>query len=77
MRGLAYRRQKLKLKKHKVKNYQHTICQLDSPKLIGIHATSPKICSCHMCGNPRKYWKEDTFQEKKAKLGVDIDVGLC
>ena len=79
MRGLAYRRQKVKLKKHKVKNYRHTICQLDSPKLVGIYATSPKTCSCHMCGNPRKYWKEDTFQEKRenCKLRVDKSNQIC
>jgi hypothetical protein len=22
-------------------------------------------CSCHMCGNPRKHWKEKTIQEKR------------
>ena len=25
-------------------------------------------CSCFMCGNPRKYWKQKTLQEKKAEL---------
>ena len=25
-----------------------------------------KLCSCHMCGNPRKYFGEVTLQEKKA-----------
>lgn len=24
-------------------------------------------CSCHMCGNPRKNWKEETMQEKRIK----------
>ena len=24
-----------------------------------------KDCSCRMCGNPRKYFKEKTIQEKK------------
>lgn len=24
------------------------------------------LCSCHMCGNPRKYSKDLTIQEKKA-----------
>lgn len=23
-----------------------------------------KNCSCHMCGNPRKFWNEKTMQEK-------------
>ena len=26
-----------------------------------------KLCSCSMCGNPRKFFKEDTMQEKKFK----------
>jgi hypothetical protein len=24
-----------------------------------------KPCSCHMCGNPRKHFKEKTMQEKR------------
>ena len=24
-----------------------------------------KSCSCYMCGNPRRYWKDKTMQEKK------------
>lgn len=23
------------------------------------------LCSCYMCGNPRKHWKEKTLQELK------------
>ena len=29
------------------------------------HAENLAACSCHMCGNARKYWKDLTFQEKK------------
>lgn len=28
-------------------------------------AETRKPCSCHMCGNPRKVFKEKTLQEKK------------
>lgn len=28
-------------------------------------AENRKKCSCLMCGNPRKYWKEKTIQEKR------------
>jgi hypothetical protein len=24
-----------------------------------------KLCSCSMCGNPRKYFDEDTIQQKR------------
>tara|TARA_B100000780_G_C20676888_1_gene269373 strand:+ start:115 stop:348 length:234 start_codon:yes stop_codon:yes gene_type:complete len=36
-------------------------------KKIGIRSHTPKWCSCHMCGNPRKYWKEKTIQERRAE----------
>lgn len=26
-----------------------------------------KMCSCHMCGNPRKWWNAKTLQELKAE----------
>lgn len=29
------------------------------------HAENLKACSCLMCGNARKWWKDLTFQEKK------------
>ena len=32
---------------------------------IGIHAHTPHLCSCYMCGNPRKWWDQKTIQEKK------------
>jgi hypothetical protein len=31
------------------------------------HADNPASCSCIMCGNPRKHFKEITIQEKKMK----------
>jgi hypothetical protein len=30
-------------------------------------AENRQKCSCHVCGNPRKYWKEETMQEKRIK----------
>lgn len=30
-----------------------------------------KMCSCPMCGNPRKWWNEVTIQERKAKDFAD------
>ena len=32
---------------------------------VGQRSHSPKWCSCHMCGNPRKYWNEKTIQERR------------
>lgn len=30
-------------------------------------------CSCHMCGNPRKVFKEVTFQEQKMSIKEKFD----
>ena len=47
-------------------NTHHTASKLEEPssKL----ANNLKACSCYMCGNPRKWWKELTFQEIKAEM---------
>ena len=34
-------------------------------KSIGLKSHTPCGCSCSMCGNPRKYFNDDTMQEKK------------
>jgi hypothetical protein len=40
-------------------------------RVYGIHARTPKVCSCWMCGNPRRYWGSGewrlTVQEIKAR----------
>lgn len=33
------------------------------------HRNTTKICSCSMCGNPRKFFKERSIQEKKYGYG--------
>lgn len=39
---------------------------------IGKHVKTPKLCSCAMCGNPRKYFgnskESKTIQELKNEL---------
>lgn len=32
---------------------------------IGRHAATPQGCSCYMCGNPRRYFREITLQEQR------------
>lgn len=32
---------------------------------LGILASTPAVCSCWMCGNPRKWLNEKSFQERK------------
>lgn len=30
--------------------------------------STPKICSCHACGNPRKFFLEKTLHEKEIMI---------
>lgn len=43
----------------------------ESAKSIGILLHTPKVCSCPMCGNPRKYFGKKTIQEQKL-LSINI-----
>ena len=36
-----------------------------TPRMVGTASNHGKLCSCHMCGNPRKFNNELTMQEKK------------
>ncbi len=48
--------------KNKVKNYRNVF--KGSETSIGKISNSKAICSCYMCGNPRKFDGELTVQEK-------------
>lgn len=48
------------------KRARHSFGLLEiTPKMIGRAANHGKLCSCHMCGNPRKFFNEKTLQEQK------------
>lgn len=58
MRSRAFRRFQLSKKKREARKiYPHDVQATWANHLQG--------CSCHMCGNPRKYWKQRTIQELK------------
>ncbi len=42
-------------------------CWTTDPRNAGLFANHGKVCSCWMCGNPRKLG-EITMQEKRANL---------
>jgi hypothetical protein len=68
MRTKDYRRHQEEKKKVKVLKGHDTWWWPEDPpseRMIGKKAHTPAMCSCHMCGNPRKYWKEKTIQEKR------------
>lgn len=35
------------------------------------HANHLAVCSCWMCGNPRRYWREATVQERRSGMNDD------
>ena len=39
----------------------------DDQRLLGLAFSTPKPCSCWMCGNPRKHWGESSLQERSAQ----------
>lgn len=66
MRDRAFRRfQEFKKKKwvQKIfaKHRMHELTETD----IGVYAHTPAICSCVLCGNPRKWFNDPTIHEKR------------
>lgn len=53
--------------KTKRSRYQNAETTSDKDVAIGKTAHTPALCSCVMCGNPRKFFSELTQQEKKFK----------
>ncbi len=37
----------------------------DPEREVGRRATTGTPCSCWMCGNPRKYFREESVQERR------------
>jgi hypothetical protein len=40
---------------------------------VGLHAGTGCVCSCWMCGNPRRYFGERAVQERRALSGQGED----
>lgn len=43
------------------------------PRRLGRIAHARRLCSCALCGNPRRYWRELTVQERRAREGYVRD----
>lgn len=66
MRSRAYRRHTEQKKKAWAKKAaREWYGNEPTDKQIGHLAHAPAMCSCHMCGNPRKYFGEKTMQERR------------
>lgn len=66
-RDRGYRRHHLERMKKRVANYYGGYGKND-PRIIGKHARTRQVCSCYMCGNPRRKWKAITLAEKRAGI---------
>ncbi|MEA2039476.1 MAG: hypothetical protein U9N82_06545 [Thermodesulfobacteriota bacterium] len=42
-----------------------------SARRVGMYSRTPKVCSCFMCGNPRRFHQKPSVQERRAILEVD------
>jgi hypothetical protein len=63
----AQRRFELRKKKKEAKKVLINCWYIKNPtdKIVGRHADNLAMCSCTMCGNPRKYFNKPTIQEKR------------
>ncbi|QPI13562.1 hypothetical protein [Salmonella phage vB_SalS_ABTNLsp9] len=64
----ALRRHHRQRVKNNRKKYWTVFPHEESPKRLGIITTTPCICSCWMCGNPRKYYKNSKAGMKTSEI---------
>jgi len=70
MRSRAERRHhELRVKK-RVGNYYGGYAR-DNPRHIGKIAHARRLCSCNLCGNPRRYFGERTLQERRSGIAAE------
>jgi len=70
MRSRAERRHhELRVKK-RVCNYYGGYAR-DNPRHIGKIAHARRLCSCNLCGNPRRYFGERTLQERRSGIAAE------
>ena len=58
------RHHEARLKKNRQYHFYGSRGKLDT-KSLGQVLHTASLCSCHMCGNPRKYLRERTVQERR------------
>jgi hypothetical protein len=74
MRGRAYRRHQRERIKQRVQRYYGGYAR-GSTRHVGRLAETRTPCSCWMCGNPRRYWRERTLQERRARQEGRVEPG--
>lgn len=70
----ALRRHYKNLKINKARDVLKNNWHIKNPsdKMVARHADNLAICSCSMCGNPRKFFNEKTIQEKRAHYVEEV-----
>ena len=64
MNSRALRRHHEQRIKRRVRGYYNGKAA-DDPRHIGKIAHARRLCSCSLCGNPRRYYRELTVQERR------------
>ena len=64
----ALRRHHRQRVKNNRKKYWTVFPHEESPRRLGIITTTPCICSCWMCGNPRKHFKNSKAGMKTSEI---------
>lgn len=70
-RTKAYRRHHMKRLKQKRAKYWHGT--LDNPRRRGKVYRTPCVCSCPMCGNPRRHFGKRTMAEQRLVIALGKD----
>lgn len=66
MRSRGIRRHHEGRVKSRVKSYYDGHAA-GNPRSVGRIAHTRRMCSCRLCGNPRKYFRQATIQEMRAE----------
>lgn len=67
----AVRRHHIKRLKKARRYYMCALHRRDNPKFIGILANTAALCSCYMCGNPRRMWGQISLDEMISNQDFD------
>lgn len=70
MRSRGIRRHHEQRIKSRVRSYYGGLAAND-PRHIGKIAHARRLCSCQLCGNPRRHWGQATIQEMRANQTFD------
>ena len=72
MRNQAFRRHQIethlhrRLKEDRNQHYENLSCPCwFDPRAIAKFKEQPKLCSCHLCGNPRRFSKTDKLHHPR------------